>query len=66
MPRYKLLAKHFINNSIYEEGEIVTYDGTPGAMMELVDEKPAGSRTKGKQVAAASGPDDVADVFGGE
>lgn len=38
MARYKLLAKSFINNSVYEEGEIVEYDGKPGSNLELVDD----------------------------
>lgn len=55
MPQYKLLAKHFINNTLYEEGAIVEYDGKAGSMMELIeDEKPAAApKSKGKGKAAA-------------
>lgn len=52
MARYKLLAKHFINNTVMDEGEIVEYDGKPGRMMELVDEEPKG-KAKGKKGADA-------------
>lgn len=37
MPKYKVLAKSFINNSIVEEGDIVEYDGKPGSNLELVE-----------------------------
>lgn len=41
MPKYKVLAKSFINNSIVEEGDIVEYDGKPGSNLELIeDDKP--------------------------
>ena len=49
MPRYKLLAKHFINNTLYEEGEIVEYGGKAGSAMELIeDDEPAAPKAKGK------------------
>lgn len=45
MPKYKVLAKSFINNSIVEEGEIVDYDGKPGSNLERIkDDKPRGGR----------------------
>ncbi len=57
MARYKLLAKHFINNSIHDEGEIIEFDGKPGSQMELVveDDKPK----KGKKGADAPAPDEA-------
>lgn len=50
MPKYKVLAKSFINNSIVEEGDVVDYDGKPGSNLELVEEdKPKG---RGKRAEA--------------
>lgn len=58
MPKYKLLAKHFINNTIHEEGEIVEYDGKPGNFMERVEEEvqpaPKASGKKGGRGAVFS------------
>lgn len=54
MPKYKVLAKSFINNSIVEEGDIVDYDGKPGSNLELVEgDKPKGKG--GKKGAEAEG-----------
>lgn len=39
MPKYKVLAKSYINNTIVEEGEIVEYNGKPGSNLQLVEEK---------------------------
>ena len=36
MPKYKVLEKSFINNSIVEAGEIVEYQGQPGNNLELL------------------------------
>lgn len=53
MPKYKVLAKSFINNSIAEEGEIVEYDGKPGTNLELLeDDKPR----RGKKAVEAGEP----------
>ena len=54
MPQYKLLARHFLNNTLYEEGAIVEFDGKAGSMMELIeDDKPAAApKGKGKGKAA--------------
>ena len=47
MPRYRVLVKSFINNTIIDpdtmsEAEcIVEYDGKPGSNLELVSGKPA-------------------------
>ena len=55
MPQYKLLAKHFLNNRMHEEGEIVEFDGKAGSMMELVeDDKPAAAPKKGGGKKAAA------------
>lgn len=53
MARYKLLAKHFINNSIMDEGAIVEYDGKPGEMMELVDDDKPKRGKKGADAPAS-------------
>jgi hypothetical protein len=48
--KYRVLAKSFIGNGIREEGDIVEFDGKPGANLELIqEEKP--SKGKGKQEA---------------
>ena len=52
MPQYKLLAKHFINNRLYEEGEIVEFDGKAGSAMELIEEDKPAPKGKGKGKAA--------------
>ena len=39
MAQYKVLQKSFINNNIVEEGEIVEYEGKPGANLELLKSK---------------------------
>lgn len=36
MPRYLVLTKSFINNTIVEEGEIIEFDGKAGSNLELV------------------------------
>lgn len=61
MAQYRLLAKHFINNSVHEEGAVVEYDGKPGQYMELIEPK-----AKGKKGAAAPAPEDDAPVFDNE
>lgn len=38
MPKYRVLAKSFIHNTIVEEGEVVEYDGRPGSNLELIEE----------------------------
>lgn len=56
MPKYKVLAKSFINNSIVEEGDIVDYDGKPGSNLELVEgDKPkARGGKKGNEAEGSS------------
>lgn len=66
MAQYRVLTKSFINNSVYEEGAIVEYDGKPGSNLELVKDESEPQKGKGKKGAAASAPDDAANVFGGE
>jgi hypothetical protein len=53
MPLYRALAKHFINNSIVEEGDTVEYDGKPGQFLELIEDEAPASKAKGKKGAAA-------------
>ena len=59
MPKYKVLTKSFINNTIVEEGEIVDYDGKPGTNLELVeDDKPKGrGGRKSAEVSPEEGKD---------
>lgn len=47
MPKYYVLAKSFINNTIVEVGEIVEYDGKPGSNLELVPESKPAAPKKG-------------------
>lgn len=48
MPKYHVLAKSFINNTIAEVGEVVEYDGKPGSNLELiVERKPEVAPKKG-------------------
>lgn len=37
MPKYRVLAKSFIDNRLVEEGTIVDYDGQPGENLEPLD-----------------------------
>lgn len=53
MPKYRVLAKSFINNAIAEEGAVVEYDGQPGSNLELIE--PA--KAEGKRGRKAGGPD---------
>ncbi|MBU3554829.1 hypothetical protein [Polynucleobacter sp. UB-Piko-W3] len=41
MPRYKVLEKSFINNTVHEEGAIVEYDGIASDNLELITGKKA-------------------------
>ena len=48
MPKYHVLAKSFINNTIAEVGEVVEYNGKPGSNLELVvEKKPEAAPQKG-------------------
>ena len=38
MPRYKVLEKSFINNTVYEEGAIVEYDGNGSTWFQATEE----------------------------
>ncbi len=41
MPKYRVLALSYINNALVQPGEVVEYDGKPGANLELMKgEKP--------------------------
>ena len=48
MPKYRVLEKSFINNTIAEEGEIVEYSGKAGRNLELVEDEPAPKRNSSK------------------
>lgn len=50
MPKYYVLAKSFINNTIAEVGEIVEYDGKPGSNLELIPEAKPATPKKGGSV----------------
>jgi len=58
MPRYLVLAKSFINNTIVEEGEVVEYDGKPGSNLELV--KATKSKTEAKAESKSESKDSAA------
>lgn len=55
MPRYRVLAKSFINNAIAEEGDVVEYDGKPGSNLELIPEPKADGRKAKADKSAAEG-----------
>jgi hypothetical protein len=69
MPKFRVLEKSFIDNSIAEEGKIVEYTGVPGANLEPVDDAAmalaaqapqginAGDLARQKVAAAAGDPD---------
>lgn len=60
MPKYHVLAKSFINNTIHEVGDVVEYDGKPGSNLELIaEEKPEVAPKKG---AAGKPRDDGKDL----
>lgn len=40
MPRYKVLERSYIDNRIVEAGAIITFDGKPGANLQLVEDAP--------------------------
>lgn len=70
MPKYRVLIKSFIGNSLVEEGAVVDYDGVPADNLEPMD-KPAeaaaaqsasanlDSIARQKAAAAGANPDDV-------
>ena len=64
MPKYRVLAKSFINNTVVEEGAVVEYDGQPGSNLELLEPaKAEGDKgKKGKRGAWASGEPGQADA----
>jgi hypothetical protein len=37
MPKYRVLEKSFINNSIVDEGKIIDFDDKPGSNLEPID-----------------------------
>ena len=38
MPKYTVLAKSFIDNTLVEPGEVIEFSGKPGTNLELVKE----------------------------
>lgn len=38
MPKYEVLARSYIGNTIVEPGEVVEYGGAPGSNLKLVVE----------------------------
>lgn len=59
MPKYYVLAKSFINNTIAEVGDVVEYDGKPGSNLELIPEKKPDAPKKG---VSAKAQDDGKDL----
>lgn len=57
MPKYYVLTKSFINNTIAEAGEVVDYDGKPGSNLELVQEKKPDAPKKGAGKVQDEGKD---------
>ena len=59
MPKYRVLAKSFINNAIVLEGDVVDFDGAPGSNLE-----PYEPARKGRGKSASEPEADVeAEVF---
>ena len=54
MPKYRVLAKSYIGNTIREVGEVVEYDGKPGRALELIEDTKPEVKAKGKGKAAAA------------
>ncbi len=50
MPKYRVLAKSYIGNTIREVGDVVEYDGKPGKALELIpDAEPAAEKAEGEK-----------------
>lgn len=49
MPKYKVLVKSFINNTIVEEGDIIEFDGLASTNLELIPEEKPAKAKKGKE-----------------
>jgi hypothetical protein len=56
MAKYKVLSKSFINNRLFEEGEIVEMDGEAGSNLELIE------YAKGKKAKSEPKADGDAEV----
>lgn len=54
MPKFRVLTKSFIGNSLLEEGAIVDFDGVPGPNLEPLD---APAQTAAEQFAATAAGD---------
>lgn len=62
MPKYRVLEKSLIGNSIVEAGEEVDYDGLPSANLEPLDDEGRAKFEEAKQVAAANQARLIADT----
>ncbi len=50
MPKYRVLAKSYIGNTIREVGDVVEYEGTPGKALELIPEsEPGAEKAEGEK-----------------
>lgn len=49
MPKYRVLMKSFINNTIYEEDSVVEYDGDPSDNLELIEDEAPSPKARGKK-----------------
>ncbi len=58
MPKYRVLAKSFINNTIVVEGDVVDFDGNPGSNLEPYE---PGQKPR-RHDASASEPDVTPDI----
>jgi hypothetical protein len=60
MPRYRVLERSFINNSTFEPGSIVEYEGEVAGNLELIKEPKVsrGKPAKGEDPAVAETVDD--------
>lgn len=62
MPKYRVLMKSFINNSIVEEDSVVEYDGEASDNLELIEDEALAPKARGKKSAESA----VSDGAGGE
>jgi len=62
MPKYHVLVKSLINNSIAEAGDVVEYNGKPGSNLELVAETKPTTSKNGKGKSHDEVKDEVKDL----
>lgn len=63
MPRYRVLERSFINNSTFEPGAVIEYDGEVADNLELIEE-PKARRGKGSKVEAEEADEPAHDPAG--